>query len=55
MAKKMVRFDWAMKKILRHKANFDSAGFAKMIRKRIRLNQGTNFTLLKCQSWIFQP
>jgi predicted transposase/invertase (TIGR01784 family) len=23
MAKKLVRFDWAMKKMLRHKANFD--------------------------------
>ena len=23
MAKKLLRFDWAMKKTLRHKANFD--------------------------------
>jgi predicted transposase/invertase (TIGR01784 family) len=23
MAKKLIRFDWAMKKLLRHKANFD--------------------------------
>jgi hypothetical protein len=23
MAKKLVRFDWAMKRMLRHKANFD--------------------------------
>jgi len=23
MAKKLIRFDWAMKKMLRHKANFD--------------------------------
>ena len=23
MAKKLVRFDWAMKKLFRHKANFD--------------------------------
>jgi len=23
MAKELVRFDWSMKKLLRHKANFD--------------------------------
>lgn len=41
MAKKLVRFDWAMKKILRHKANFDILeGFlSELLGQEIKIKQ----------------
>ena len=41
MAKKLVRFDWAMKKMLRHKANFDILeGFlTELLESEIRIKQ----------------
>lgn len=41
MAKKLVRFDWAMKKILRHKANFDILeGFlSELLGEEVKINQ----------------
>ena len=41
MAKKLVRFDWAMKKMLRHKANFDILeGFlSELLESEIRIKQ----------------
>jgi predicted transposase/invertase (TIGR01784 family) len=41
MAKKLVRFDWAMKKILRHKANFDILeGFlSELLREEVKIKQ----------------
>jgi predicted transposase/invertase (TIGR01784 family) len=41
MAKKLVRFDWAMKKMLRHKANFDILeGFlSELLNNEVRIKQ----------------
>ena len=41
MVKKLVRFDWAMKKILRHKANFDILeGFlSELLGEDVRIKQ----------------
>ncbi|MFZ4474039.1 MAG: Rpn family recombination-promoting nuclease/putative transposase, partial [Saprospiraceae bacterium] len=41
MAKKLVRFDWAMKKMLRHKANFDILeGFlSELLEEEIKIKQ----------------
>jgi predicted transposase/invertase (TIGR01784 family) len=41
MAKKLVRFDWAMKKMLRHKANFDILeGFlSELLREEVKIQQ----------------
>ncbi len=41
MAKKLVRFDWAMKKMLRHKANFDILeGFlSELLGQEIKIKQ----------------
>ena len=41
MAKKLVRFDWAMKKMLRHKANFDILeGFlSELLGEEIKIKQ----------------
>jgi len=41
MAKKLVRFDWAMKKMLRHKANFDILeGFlSELLSEEVRIKQ----------------
>jgi hypothetical protein len=41
MAKKLVRFDWAMKKMLRHKANFDILeGFlSELLDEEIKIKQ----------------
>ena len=41
MAKKLVRFDWAMKKMLRHKANFDILeGFlSELLGKEVKIKQ----------------
>lgn len=41
MAKKLVRFDWAMKKMLRHKANFDILeGFlSELLQEEIKIKQ----------------
>ena len=41
MAKKLIRFDWAMKKILRHKANFDILeGFlSELLGEEVRIKQ----------------
>jgi predicted transposase/invertase (TIGR01784 family) len=41
MAKKLIRFDWAMKKMLRHKANFDILeGFlSELLEEEIRIKQ----------------
>ncbi len=41
MAKKLIRFDWAMKKMLRHKANFDILeGFlSELLEEEIKIKQ----------------
>ena len=41
MAKKLVRFDWAMKKMLRHKANFGILeGFlSELLSEEIKIKQ----------------
>ena len=41
MAKKLIRFDWAMKKMLRHKANFDILeGFlSELLEEDIKIKQ----------------
>ena len=41
MAKKLIRFDWAMKKLLRHKANFDILeGFlSELLSDEVRIKQ----------------